>query len=231
VARKRKQHQLAARLAALHEAGLFEKLSLAEAEQADGSEDQEDVLAVAVDRHVSERSYPYTYRAIQEVPKALKLGKVLRVIGLGTLSLESKDGTIAFKPRTHHQWAGVLDRALAEIGDQRRFIAIKVIDWEEPLFVLATPAQATLLREVDLEDPNVDDADPETVASDAALGEIADSLARKLPSAITPRVAGSAIELVAKPAEVGALVDALYTAHFADLRLSAHSQRRYGGKA
>ena len=229
MARKTKKSEVATRLAALHEVGLFEKLKLTEAERASASEDQDDALAAAVDHHASNKSYPYLYRAIQNVPADLKVGKVLRVTGLSTLLLESKKrGTIAFTPKTHHQWAAVLDQALEEIGDKRRFIALKIIDWEEPLFLLATPAQAKVVRAVDLEDPYVEDADPETIDTDAALGDIVEILSRKLPRAVTPGASDGAIELVTKVADAGVLVDALYNAHFADLRLTVHTKRRYG---
>ena len=126
-----------------------------------------------------------------------------------------------YEPRTAHEWARIANVALEELGDDRRYVPLKVIDWEEPLFLLATPAQAKMVTRVKLADDHADRDLPKKVELSSWLGELAASLARKLPASVRTKACAAGIELDLAADAIDDLVALLYRAHYDSIILGS----------
>lgn len=57
---------------------------------------------------------------------------------------------VMLEPRSHDEWVGCYNAALAAIGDERRFVSFDVADWEEPIYVLCNDVQHAALGDAKL---------------------------------------------------------------------------------
>jgi hypothetical protein len=193
----------AERLAALHAVGLFRELR-----DVPATKRGDKALAHAIDR--LDDGAAYRYRALQSIPDGLGLEAVLAKSGRDRVILRTGAGADVYAPRSHHAWATLLDLGLAEIGDDRRFVAIQGADWEEPLFVLATPAQhqaivaAGIIAEID--DGFLDP--PISLAQQ--LRTLETDIAKRLPEGIAVRATAEAVELDLDASQVAGLIERLH---------------------
>lgn len=214
----------AERLVALHAVGLFTEL-LPESLPAKRSK-KADALADAIDEKAHEiRSAPL-YRAIQEIPSGLGVDAVLVPAGRSHVRIIRGEHEGIYRPRTHHEYAALLDVALAASGDERRLVPLKVIDWEEPLFLLAGAAQRRVLREVGLEDLHAEMALPSAISLREHLLRLAEQLASKLPEGCpSPRVEEPALVVDLDKQQAAELVEALYVARYRRASMEARYAR------
>jgi hypothetical protein len=209
----------AKRLAQLQAAGLFTDLDaklIAKLVAGGGvaSDDMPDALAAILDRYASlPRVSPRVVRAIQDVPAGLKLERVLTAVDARHVKLLVGPKAGLYAPRTYHEWAALISAALAAAGDPRAYVALKVLDWEEPVFVLADRAQERVLASTKVEEVYAERGLPPKVQIDKRLTEVARRLSSQLPPNIgVARVAGDEIEVELAANGAAALVEALYRA-------------------
>lgn len=227
---------LEARLRALQATGLFVDLDearIAELRQRGVSGTSDDDLGNLIETHLSAGDCrDFAVRSPQSA-------EPLRAIGLGHLIAD--DPVFAaqcvhvltgrrpiYGPRTHQQWAAVLNEALRSGGDPRAFVPLRTIDIEEQLFVLATPEQARALEEVDLADSWAGMELP----GEVSLQKRAEQLVRQITASL-PRGCGSvawkdgAVTITLRPGGAHALIDALRLAKHAEQRHTMYVQRAY----
>ena len=213
------------RLGALHAVGLFTELE-PEALPARRSKTT-DALARVIDEQANEFRSATLYRSIQEIPPGLGIEDVL--VPAGRLHVRVKRGSHEgiYRPSTHHEYAELVNIALATINDERRLVPLRVTDWEEPLFLLASAKQQRVVREADIEDPHAEMALPTPIAMREHLLDLAEQLATKLPKGCaSPRVDGSAIVVPLTNEQATALVEALYVARYREASLEARSAKQ-----
>jgi len=203
----------AERLAALHAVGLFTELST-ESLPAKRSKEV-DALADAIDARADEIRSATLYRAIQDIPPGLGVERVLVPAGRSHVRITSGEHEGIYCPRTHHEHAELVNVALSTIGDERRLVALKVRDWEEPLFLLASAEQRRVAREAGIEDPWADKTLPAPIPMRQHLAQLAQQLASKLPKGCpSPRVDESAIAVELTKRHATELVELLYVERY-----------------
>jgi hypothetical protein len=232
--RRPARKDLEARLRALQATGLFldlDEARVAELRHRGGTTD--DDLGNLIENHLSAGGCrDFAARSPQSA-------EPLQVIGLGHLIAD--DPMFAakcvhiltgrrpiYRPRTHQQWAAVLNEALRSGGDPRSFVPLRTIDLKEQLFVLATPEQARALEEVDLADMWAEMRLPAKISAKKR----AEQLVRQITASL-PRGCGSvawkddAVTISFGPGGALALIDALRLAKHADQRHTMYVQRAY----
>jgi len=223
MAAKKKKKDAEARLALLHAAKLFTHIKVADLPTLP-NRDLDDGLAEAIDRNPG--TVHETYRALQSIPEVVK--GVLVDAGLNFVQITKGSASGLYEPRTHHEWAALVNAGLAALEDRRRLIAIRGIDWEEPMFVLVTPAQAKAIAAAKIEDTYNPLELPRPTRVDARLGELATLSRRKLGTTVTVSATGAEIVLELAPDQVGVFVDKLYETRFRDQLVRHRVNRDYG---
>lgn len=130
-----------------------------------------------------------------------------------------------YKPKTHHHWVATYNAALEAIGDERRFVSYDTADWEEPVYVLVTPAQERALDAAELLAYDTNEiALPRAVDSEERLEQIAETLRGK---GVTADHDGDRIVLDLDLAAAQRLIARLRAAAHHDERVSAYVAHEY----
>jgi hypothetical protein len=231
------------RLARLHAAGLFQRLDMPMVERNKRSEHCSRLSVTIAEQRELE---PLLSRELLSIPPTYGLGltrglgleRVLKPCGDRFVQLMTGPDAGYYEPerpvdRTsgkhpYEASLALVNAGLTEGGDERCYVALNVPDPTEPLFLLATPAQHRLLRELDLVDIILDGPElPEPMELDDVLEHSRKQLAPRLPPGIpSPVVTDDAMELGMSRDQVVALIEALYASHYHVLCVKADLQRR-----
>jgi hypothetical protein len=209
----------------LHAVGLFTELSTT----ATG-----DKLRAAVETYLRERPSEivlHAPQAIRDVPGTVGLrGVIVDEPDPHYVTIRAEGRTTTYKPRTHHEWVGVFNAALAATGDARVFAAFDVEDFEEPIYVLVTEPQRAALDAAGLlaYDSNLIRA-PVAVAADERARELVEGLRLK---GVVARAASGGASVVVDVDLEGArrLVARLRADLHHDARVGAYVKAAYGSK-
>ncbi|MEO7112749.1 MAG: hypothetical protein ABI183_20045 [Polyangiaceae bacterium] len=134
----------------------------------------------------------------------------VREAGWNYVRILSGPASGLYLPKHSFEWGGVIDAALAATGDQRRLVAIKskTRSDENPLFVLANPAQAAVIEETGIKNGFANEMPPK-LDERARVVEIAQRLALKFPGITVSERAGKLV-IAGAPQTI---VDTVFTAH------------------
>jgi hypothetical protein len=187
------------KLDALHAVGLFTWLT-----------DHKSNLVTAIHRDsVTISRDPLLSYSPEHWLRKLALASV-REAGWNYVRILSGSASGLYQPKHSFEWGGVIDAALAATGDPRRLVALKskTRGEENPLFVLASPAQATVLEETGIRNAFANKMPPK-LDERARVFDIAQRLAGKFPGVTVSERAGKLV-LAGAPQTI---VDTVFTAH------------------
>lgn len=207
------------RLAALHAVGLFQALDIAMVKRAQSYE-RCSRLSRAIEHNA--RLEPLVTTELRPAELGLDrllvpcAGRYLRLTEGPDAGIYEPERPVALGKSPYEAMLALVNAALEQAGDPRRYLALRLPDPKDALFLLATPEQARVVNELDLTDEVIDPSEiPLPVELDDVLDQVAENLGRRLPAGVPPpEVTETEIELRLSQDGIAALLEALYASQY-----------------